>query len=416
MGLLTTVPILLMLVASFTTNAEALERIEFTKELAISPFDEKNPTFYDDMVLSDGSFPYIKCNYDKSSGPVKCELRVVNLSNSEEKHIFEFEPSKNRKTLKILSVRFSSNGIFCLTAEIDGSLPKKPWYRYFETNPTEIHLSGFSFDFASKNVFKLALPTDLQLNDHFIGLISNSSEIEILLSHHPICGDLNQCKLTFNNQGQQRGQPKEFPIEYKKMRSVSKQVKSEDRGLFTIGTTTDDKHFYKFSYINARGDRVIERIFGDFQNQPLISNTRNLYGVCQPLDEGLLNCIQYDWKMNLTSTAQIRPNEILNNIEASTVVSFANFDNSTFLLTVLNCGKNQTSKCKTAEVLKVDSRGILVNRILVFEDLNFTSSLSGLSAVAEIGDKFCFYLYCSNYNLMNPSKRLYVKCVPISDF
>ncbi|KAJ8675616.1 hypothetical protein QAD02_011402 [Eretmocerus hayati] len=402
------IPIFLILFLSFIGHGNAGETI--IKDLQVR--NSRQISFIHDTILTDGSFPYVTCDFEEKK-EAECQLHLTKLSAPEVVYPFQYSPSQYRRVLAIADVQLKSNMLYFLMQErdIDHDNPSKDQDKID-------YVCGIALNLTTREVFKLALPSDLQYEDQFIGSIPTSDGIEIVVGHNPVCAGLDYCKLKFNRQGQQQGSPVPFSTTYHKMYTLPKSEGSLDKGTFAFGPIDSQKTSWEVTYTSENSDPVILKTFKVFRNMPIMSNTRDMYGICWQTLENRekSSCVRYDWISNITNPINYDRTQLKREGVDSVLVSFANLDNDYMLFTNLECGKNAGPKCKTATISKVSLKGELLKTSQIFNDLKCYDPHPIISTITEKGDEYCVYLVCSTDGFITSTPRLHVKCIPTSEF
>ncbi|KAJ8675513.1 hypothetical protein QAD02_011299 [Eretmocerus hayati] len=358
------------------TDETKNKSIELRGRLFIRPFP----------LQDDGSFLYLVCDADKEQ-TLDCAVHLLKLTGREVMPPITHSLEDDRIGHDLISFRLSENFLYILLVEKDSQDNK--------------YVSGIALDLINKKVSKLALPSDLRLEDQYIGSIFQSNKIELIVGNHSVCGDLPRCKITFNSQGQREGEPILFPLEYKKITSIPKSRGSMDNGIFIIdvdGNSDEMLTSSRVAYIDEKGDPTIVQKSEGRQTSPMYSNTRDLYGVCRLVERKTkFDCVQYDWKSNSTVMSKFSVESFCKRDENCHILSFGNLNMSTFLFATVECGKEQGFLCKNTQLLTVNSDGELRKATHISDNLECSNDPESVqSDIAEIGDEVCVYFVCGS--------------------
>ncbi|KAJ8670110.1 hypothetical protein QAD02_001369 [Eretmocerus hayati] len=394
------IPSALLLFYIFSmANGKVMEKTyePFTRELVI-PSGSKL-SMLGNSVTVEGFYPYMTCNFQNTS-KTDCTLFRLHPLGRDEKNSFTYESSEDRMVTEIIDLKFNSNGFYLLVQE------------YSIKDPSSLFVSGIAFDFSNGKTSKLALPFDISFIGGYVGAIVNSGKLEILVTNNPKCC-IGSCKLTFDMQGQLVGEPVPYPINYCQIMTLPKQLESKDQGIFTYGVTDFTTSSWQVAHMNSSGEPTIVFKFERVKDLSLVSNTRDLYGICVKYEEkSKLECLQYAWQNNVTSVAQLNVEKILNESSDSKIVSFANGGNSTYLFVVME-SKNDIKR--GIKINKVDSHENLLKSTPIFSDLECNDHFPTKSVITQIGDDFCSYFTCFVKNSTGAFPRLHIKYTPMKD-
>ncbi|KAJ8681087.1 hypothetical protein QAD02_016874 [Eretmocerus hayati] len=401
-----------LVVCSFFSAVVLENRVGLSTGSDIQIWAPNNVSLYSTSVdiRNDKGFIYLMCDDDEErpekrfSLDVKCTLHLVTPTGRKQECELHYEDSGSGHFISFRP--FGEERILFSTFETGKE-------KLVSHHPRII-------DWSDCSSHKIAIST-ITLGQ-WERLVVYPNEFHLLLHGDKMCGNLEHCKIKFNQRGEMIGEVVANPLVYDFFSEIRTPPESQANGSFTYGTLKPNYPDGRAIYTYANGT---QKVLASWQHKALYqmgSYDHDLYAFCRTTGKFRKYgwefwCMQYDWRtgesMNFTFDGYP---EKRNESTQFYIRSVFNLDKGKFLFATIECGK---IVCDKLHLSTVNSSGQIEKSTAFPMNLKSLEEFLWLdSATSHSDDEFCFNFSSSNFltDTVDDNRfvSFYNKCIPRS--